>query len=295
VAVVSLPPTLRPDIVPENAERFVRSSVPDTVLLNATPLVTVPPSCRTAPAAICKAIGLLTDPESARVWPAAAIIVPVPERVAPELTVPYIVSLLPEIIVIAPPVMDSLALIVRFPAAPISRVWLVLLSAIAVPVVAVLENSRVDAELVLIVNDWPVDTPLWTFRTPALAVIVPPVPVMAPLKLPLPLIVPVLMMPLAASVPHANVICPCVVTVLENESEFTPIDRTADGLLIINVESVPDGVTFSVTVEAVFIVAESPLVWPGYLPLLGDQLVVVFQLPTLPPFQVYAVPGMTPA
>jgi hypothetical protein len=71
--------------------------------------------------------------------------VPVPVRLAAAATVPNIVSLLPETIVMLPPVVFSAAVLVRLPAAPISSVWLLLVSAIALAVVAVLEISSVNA------------------------------------------------------------------------------------------------------------------------------------------------------
>jgi hypothetical protein len=89
-----------------------------------TPAEVAASSSRIVPAvfAMLSATVLGTDPCRSRVWPPAAVMVPVPEMVVAADTVPNIVSLPPPTNKMPPPVVLSTALMVRLPATPMASV-----------------------------------------------------------------------------------------------------------------------------------------------------------------------------
>jgi hypothetical protein len=107
-----------PVIVPVYPAGLVRSKVP-LVPAKVTPAEVAASSSRIVPAvfAMLSATVLGTDPCRSRLWPPAAVMVPVPEMVVAAATVPNIVNLPPPASTMLPPVVFSAALIVRLPEA----------------------------------------------------------------------------------------------------------------------------------------------------------------------------------
>ena len=112
-----------------------------------------------------------------------------------------------------PLVMDLAPLIVRLPADPTSNVWLLLVIEMVLAAVAVPENNSVEVDPEWIAKLGPLATEPVRFRTPLLAVIVPPVPLMDLVTVPDPVRLPPLPMvraPAPPSVPPSSLILPLV-------------------------------------------------------------------------------------
>src|SRR5882757_9489338 len=208
-------------------------------------------------------IGMLTVPEPVMLVFAARV--PRPLIVPPSSVMPLAsVSkdeapssrIWPLVIVCAP-------LIVRLPLVPTSSVWLALVIEIAVAAIAVLENFRVDADALAIVNTGPLATVPVRFSRPPLAVTVPAPAAIFAAIVPKPVSVaplPIVKPDASVSVPPSSWILPLVMlsAALIVRLPLAPISSVWAALLIAIAPVVAVLENFSVEADPVAIVNVGP-------------------------------------